>query len=326
MIARSNQPLRQPESPTPATTLRVVEPGEKARPRILFPMRSMSNVLVLALLSTVVVTLVLLFTLDGWHYYRTALALRGFAPGDRMLRPSGLIGRWLGITGTLLMILMQGYSLRKKSKRMAHVGTLPRWLEFHIYCGVLGPVMITFHTSFKFNGIVSVAYWSMLLVVLSGFVGRYLFVRIPKTIRGQELTYAEVEQRATELKSTLISTRLPAALLTNVDAFEARALPAKGSTPGWFGIIFGDLRLHFQIGRLRRQIRRAGVGRDLLHEAIDLIAERATLLRRLAYLKRTKKLFEMWHMFHRPVAYVMLVVVIIHVTTVVYFGYAFGGR
>ena len=48
------------------------------------------------------------------------------------------------------------------------------------------------------------------------------------------------------------------------------------------------------------------------------------LLRRLAYLKKTKRLFEFWHVFHQPLAYVLLLIVIVHVTTAVYFGYAFG--
>ncbi len=61
----------------------------------------------------------------------------------------------------------------------------------------------------------------------------------------------------------------------------------------------------------------------VLHTVIDLIGERAVLLRRLAYLKKTKRLFELWHVFHRPLAYVMLVIVAIHVATVVYLGYAF---
>ena len=62
----------------------------------------------------------------------------------------------------------------------ANVGSMPLWLEVHIFCGIVGPVLVTFHTSFKFNGIISVAYWSMMAVMLSGFVGRYLYVRIPK--------------------------------------------------------------------------------------------------------------------------------------------------
>ncbi|TAM44076.1 MAG: hypothetical protein EPN53_17185 [Acidobacteria bacterium] len=283
----------------------------------------MRNVLVLAALATLATALVILVGLGGWSYYRTPLAARGYAPAHKVLGPSGTAGLAFGISGSALMIVMQAYSLRKKWKRLGRLGKLTHWLEFHIFCGILGPVLITFHTSFKFNGIVSVAYWSMLLVVASGFVGRYLFVRIPKTIRGQELTYAEVEQRAVELRTSLLETSLPPALVAMVDAFEARALPSKGSDPGWRGIVFGEFRLRLQVARLRRRIRSAGVTPELLHTAIDLIGERAVLLRRLAYLKKTKRLFELWHVFHRPLAYVMLVIVAIHVATVVYLGYAF---
>ena len=318
---------RSAEQPAPpasqAAPLRAVTAPPRSAERLPLPRRALRNVLVLAALATVLAAFVILAGLGGWNYYRTPLAARGYAPAHRVLGPSGTAGLAFGVSGSVLMLVMQAYSVRKKWKRLGRLGKLTHWLEFHIFCGILGPVLITFHTSFKFNGIVSVAYWSMLLVVASGFVGRYLFVRIPKTIRGQELTYAEVEQRAVELRTSLLETSLPPALVALVDAFEARAIPARGSDPGWRGIVFGEFKLRAQIALLRRQIRRAGVAPDELHTVIDLIGERAVLLRRLAYLKKTRRLFELWHIFHRPLAYVMLVIVAIHVATVVYLGYAF---
>jgi hypothetical protein len=219
---------------------------------------------------------------------------------------------------------MQAYSLRKKVKSMGRLGSLQAWLDFHIFCGILGPVLITFHTSFKFNGIVSVAYWSMVLVFASGFVGRYLYVRIPKSIRGQELSVAQVEQRAADLMSELVAMRLPKHLMDEVGAFEARVIPPTGREPRLGGLWFGEAHIRIALHTLRRRIRHDGVGARTLHDVLALTAERALLLRRLAYLKKTKKLFELWHVFHRPLAYVMLVIVILHVATAVYFGYAFG--
>jgi hypothetical protein len=326
LVATPNSQQAAERQVAPATRpapLRAVTPPSRGVERFPLPRRALRNVLVLSALASLVLVAVVLVGLGGWRYYRTPLAERGYAPAHEVLDPSGSAGLAFGITGSALMLVMQAYSLRKKWKRLGTLGKLPRWLEFHIFCGIVGPVFITFHTSFKFNGIVSVAYWSMLLVVASGFVGRYLFVRIPKSIRGQELSFAEVEQAAVDLRSRLLETSLPPALMNLVDAFEARALPAKGKATGWLGIIFGDLRLRFQIAGLRRQVRHAGVAPALLHQAIDLVAERAVLLRRLTYLKKTKKLFEMWHVFHRPLAYVMLVIVAIHIATVVYLGYAF---
>ena len=68
---------------------------------------------------------------------------------------------------------------------------------------IVGPILVTLHTSFKFNGLVSVAFWSMALVVISGFVGRYLYVRIPKTLNGSFLGMEAIRARVRELGEAL---------------------------------------------------------------------------------------------------------------------------
>jgi uncharacterized membrane protein SirB2 len=142
------------------------------------------NGLSLALIASVVVTVFVLFGLGGWQYYWSPQDVRAYTDLHPLLRPSGLVGNLLGVAGVSLMVVMHVYTLRKKARWMSRLGSPTIWLEFHIFCGVLGPVLITLHTSFKFNGLISVAYWSMVIVVLSGFVGRYLYVRIPRSIRG----------------------------------------------------------------------------------------------------------------------------------------------
>jgi len=288
--------------------------------------RPLGSVLLLAALTTVALTLVVLVPLGGWAYYQTPLALRVLNPAHPLLRPSGTVGRALGIAGTLLMLAMQLYSVRKRTRLLGSLGTVPHWLEFHIFCGVLGPALITLHTSFKFNGIVSVAYWSMVLVTLSGFVGRYLYVRIPKTLRGQELSHDEVVERADDLRARLLDTTLPIAMLRRVEGFENEVIPAAESATTWGGLLLGEIALRRKLAALRRDLREVGLDQHVLHEAAALIAERAVLLRRIAYLRKTKQMFDLWHVFHRPLATVMLVIVTLHIATALYLGYAFGAR
>lgn len=170
--------------------------GTGARREPLLQASSLLNAVALAFLAGALVAIWILFFEGGWQYYTTPLRVRAYSQFHGLLRPSGLVGNLLGIVGTLFMFSTLFYVARKRIKRLSKVGRMKGWLEFHIFCGIFGPILITFHTSFKFNGIISVAYWSMVLVVLSGFFGRYLFVRIPKTIRGQELSRAEIEERA----------------------------------------------------------------------------------------------------------------------------------
>ena len=73
--------------------------------------------------------------------------------------------------------------------------------------------------------------------------------------------------------------------------------------------------------RLRHQIAGAGIESDLLRQIVHLIAERATLLRQTAYLTKTKRLFELWHVFHMPLVYVMFPIVVMHIAVTVYLGY-----
>jgi hypothetical protein len=249
------------------------------------------------------------------------LAKRGLLPAHRILRPSGTTGHLLGFAGTLLLISTLAYVARRRMKRLAKMGAPAHWLEVHIFCGIFGPVLITFHTSFRFNGIVSVAYWSMALVVASGFVGRYLYVRIPKTIRGEELSQTELQQQSAELRSKLAETRLPPRLIAEIDEEERRLLAmasAKRSIP----IRMRDaLAARRRASSLRRDIRASGLERHLLHDALSLAHERAELLRRITRLKTTRQLFQLWHVFHRPLVYVMFAILLVHVGVAIYFGY-----
>jgi hypothetical protein len=285
-----------------------------------FSIRSLGHVLVL---SGVVVTGIALFVLvglHGWSYYATPVTVRGYSSLHRMLRPSGTIGQWFGISGFVLMLVPVAYSLRKKIARLRSVGSMKTWLEVHIFCGVVGPVFVTFHTSFRFNGIVSVAYWSMVAVVLSGFIGRYLYVRIPRSLRGLELTRAELDARADALSQRLSDAQLPAALLARIADFERRVVPS-GSRSSVVGLLFGEVRVLRELSSLRQAIEQAGVSPALLHEVAGVIAERAALLRQNAYLSMTKSLFDIWHVFHMPLVYVMFGIVVLHVAFTLYMGY-----
>ena len=55
------------------------------------------------------------------------------------------------------MLVPFAYMARKRFKGAGGAKSLNRWLEIHLFCGVVGPVLVTLHTTFKFNGIISAA-------------------------------------------------------------------------------------------------------------------------------------------------------------------------
>lgn len=278
------------------------------------------NVLVWCALTAVVVMAWVLWRLDGWGYYTTPLGVRGYHPAHPVLKPSGQVAHVLGVCGVAMLLMPVAYSVRKKWRRLSRLGSMKTWLEAHVFCGVVGPVLVTVHTAMRFGGIISVAYWSMVLVFLSGFVGRYFYVRIPKTIRGVELGYDEILERATDLKMRLLETDLPAPLLRALDAFERAVTPDTGSLSAR-GYVFGQLALRRALRRLRRDLCAAGADVELATRLVGIEAEREMLLGRLAYLEKSKRMFEAWHVFHQPLVYVMFVIVALHVGVALYLGY-----
>jgi len=218
----------------------------------------------IALLSVIVLITIILLAFQGFSYYRLPLEERFYHEGFQSLKPGGMLGHGYGILGTFLMITgILMYMARKRMRSLARLGRLSHWLEFHIFLCTLGPLLILFHTSFKFGGIVAVSFWSMVAVFLSGIIGRFIYIRIPRTIEGRELTLQEVREA-----------------IRNNDSGEAGGK------------------------QLKRLIRKdAGLNRKI---------ERLALL---------QKLFRYWHVAHLPFAFIMLIIMVIHVIVTIVFGY-----
>jgi len=135
---------------------------------------------------------------------------------------SELFGHTLGIIGFILMLLTEIlYSLRKRSNR-ASWGRMSSWLQFHIFTGLVGPYMVLLHTSWKFNGLAGATTLLTFIIVVSGFIGRYIYTRIPRTLDGLEIegTLSEGALRqARQLMSLWHTIHIPIGVALFISAF-----------------------------------------------------------------------------------------------------------
>jgi len=139
------------------------------------------------------ISVTILLAIYGFDYYTTPLEERFFNPAHNLLKPSGALGHGFGIIGTLMMIIgVSVYMIRKRYRKFFNIGYLKHWLEFHIFLCTLGPILVLFHTAFKFGGLVAISFWSMVAVFLSGIIGRFIYIQIPRAIDGRELSDDEV--------------------------------------------------------------------------------------------------------------------------------------
>ena len=135
---------------------------------------------------------------------------------------SDLFGHGIGILGFLLMLMTETlYSLRKRV-RSVRFGRMSLWLQFHIFTGLVGPYMVLLHTSWKFNGLAGVTTLLTVVIVISGFVGRYIYTRIPRTADGtvmEDSLSAEALKHARRLMALWHTVHIPIGMALFTAAF-----------------------------------------------------------------------------------------------------------
>ena len=273
------------------------------------------------LVGIVVATTVFLFFM-GMPYYMTSIEERFYHPDHNNFKPSGLFGHGLGIVGTLLILIgVFSYIARKRYKFLARFGRLKYWLEFHIFLCTLGPIMVLFHTAFKFGGIVSISFWSMVAVVASGVIGRFIYIQIPRTIEGRELSLNEVKEMKGNVGEVLKGTyRLDERSFdTIMESIQVSGRPKSASLlSGIAGKYFEDQR---NIRNIKYLLRGNNLAPADVSKVTRLIRNEISLNNRIERLLTMQKLFKYWHVAHLPFAIIMLIIMVIHVGVTIAFGY-----
>jgi hypothetical protein len=282
----------------------------------------------------VALAIVLVIAGYGMDYYTLSSINRPFSPKHDLLKPSGSIGMKLGLFGVLLFFLIYLYPLRKKWGWLGRQGNSRHWLDFHVVLGTTAPIIVAFHASFKFGNIAGMAFWSMLCVTLSGFVGRYLYSQVPRNLNAAELSMKEMRDTEDSLRQELGAQKL--AFGSRMEALYDLPTPQDVEhMPMLIALVYMiliDLRRPFQVSLLRLQA--AGFGawlisvfgvrrtRDLkLERGIAIARRQAALSKRILFLQRTQQVFNLWHVVHRPFSYAFAILAIVHISLVLYMGY-----
>ena len=276
----------------------------------------------IAVLSAIVFLTLIYLVYIGMSYYQTTISERFFHSDYESLKPSGIIGHGLGIFGSVAMIIgVSIYMLRKRWRKLSRLGLLKHWLEFHIFLCTLGPIMVLFHTSFKFGGIVSISFWSMVAVFLSGIIGRFIYIQIPRTIEGREMSLHEVSEMKNQTSSILSASQFlneeSSRIIANSTQKKVETY-SKNIFVRYFSQNRSDRKARAEV---RRVIRKSKMPATERKKIIKLVKTELSLHRRIERLDTMKNLFKYWHVAHLPFALVMLAIMIVHVAVTLTFGY-----
>jgi hypothetical protein len=222
----------------------------------------------------------------------------------------------MGWMGFGLMVIMNVYSMRKRFHFMKRWWRLSKWLDFHVFCGLVGPTLILYHCNLKVRGLVGISFWSMVISFSSGIIGRYYYLQLI----GKKV---ELETLAEKYKSKLY--RLLRSV--QIDASESEVEPVLaaalikvglpkehddlGSISVFYNSFLSDIKLAFYKIKIRKKWPKV---------SRTLVKGYALSKRRAAYLEFFQSLMGYWHAFHFPFAIFMYIAAVIHIIAALIFG------
>jgi len=250
---------------------------------------------------------------------------------EMYLAPEEGLGYALGIIGSLMMLLLLIYPLRKKLKIMRRLGQVRHWFWLHMMLGILGPTLILFHANFGLGSLnSSVALFSMLAVAASGIIGRYFYTRVHMGLYGRKAQVGEILADAEAFKHAIGADLADIARIEQeLGFYEQQALlPYRGLFASlWLALaIPAKTRrsrkcLLEEAGRIvRAQSRRYGWSwserRRRLRAARMHLSQYFAAIRKAAQFAFFERLFALWHVFHLPLFFFLVLAAIVHVLAV----------
>lgn len=262
----------------------------------------------------------------------TLLIAAGWLLRDKdLITPEYGIGYWLGIVGGSMMLALLLYPLRKRIRILHLLGPTRFWFQAHMILGLAGPLLILYHCNFNLGSFNSkVALYCMLLVAGSGIIGRHFYARIHRGLYGRKTSLGELQ---TELRLSVEKSHGLAKLMPElISRLEAMSHELQGDRITQSLGVGRSLRWtfmhHFErlslVLTARRELRAAAANSETIRKdykrlrtaAHKFIRDYTGLMGRVAQFSFYERLFALWHVFHLPIFFMMVLSALFHVLAV----------
>lgn len=222
---------------------------------------------------------------------------------------SDFFGHSLGVVGFILMLSTETlYSLRKRAIHRPW-GRLRTWLRVHIFSGIVGPYLVFLHSAWSFRGLAGVVLLMTAIVVISGFVGRYIYTAVPRTADGMVWEEQQVREQIEALETALNKQRpeLPEGVHMEDLMSDSRGIVG----------IFKQIRATIIRWSLRRALPQEAI--ETLEKFIDARQRSRELRRSLDRLATARRLLAVWHTVHIPLGMALFVAAFVHIGAALYY-------
>jgi len=248
-----------------------------------------------------------------------------------LINPEEGVGYWLGIIGGSVMLFLLAYPLRKRYRVLSVFGSTRHWFRLHMILGLVGPLLILYHCNFNLGSFNSqVALYCMLLVAISGIVGKHFYARIHNGLYGRKSSLREMQAELVESREkgrglALIMPKVVMELNSLADELKGCEITQSiGIRRSLKWSIAGKLiRLRLR-WIARRELKSAAARSNVVHRDYARLQKNANryinyytgLVCKVAQFSFYERLFALWHVFHLPFFFMMVVSALVHVLAV----------
>jgi hypothetical protein len=257
--------------------------------------------------SAIIALLVLAAIVYGW-----------FNRDRTWLDPDAGMGYWLGVIGGSMMLILLGYPVRKRmNTRSRAVGSVGFWFRFHMLLGLMGPLTILYHSRFSWGALNSaVALGAMIVVALSGLIGRFIYSHVHRGYSDRKLEMRELKNHMDELLAVMELSGMPhAEVVERLQPYENRAIAAGGnfwsSALAIFSLGFTTRRAHWVMRKQLPKVTARGGAR-----ALTALDDFFFTVRRSAEFAFYDRLLRFWHLLHMPLFVLLVAATVLHVVAV----------
>lgn len=202
------------------------------------------------------------------------------------------LGHALGIIGGIFILMTLMYPFRKQVlKKKGKQNPL----NSHIAYGLVGASLVVIHSGHKLESLIGILiFLSLVLVVLSGIVGRFLFKKVNRSLKEQKRDHKLLKERIERRKHDLFA----ACRVDSSDEYAVKDMA--GSEPSALS-----------------------PAPDLIDECsqwLDEIRSFAETEYNMKFFDRLKTLFTRWIWIHYIISALLFALLIVHVMTTLYYG------
>lgn len=238
--------------------------------------------------------------------------------------PSGghPFGHAIGIVGSILMLMAETlYSLRKRLGWFRRIGQVRHWLSFHIFTGIVGPAMVLMHTGLEFRGLAGLTTFLTALVVASGFLGRYIYTAVPRTLAGVEVDRRTLEATLQKQRAALLAwSQNKSVEIQQLVAQEAKQTMQLTEVTS-LQLLVRWIQVWQEQRTLRAKIRRLNRAEQAkLADITANLRQQQRLSRQIRSLQTVRRLMGLWHTAHIPLGLTLFMSMTIHIVATIYFG------